>query len=69
MSSLASALKLENVLYDKKGPIAYLTLNRPKVMNALNKATITELQGVFEHAREDSGVRGVILTEIGRAHV
>ena len=29
MGSLASALKLENVVYDKKGPIAYVTLNRP----------------------------------------
>jgi enoyl-CoA hydratase/carnithine racemase len=65
MSSLASALRLENVLYDKKGPIAYVTLNRPKVMNALNKATITELQGVFEDARDDSGVRGVIFTGAG----
>jgi enoyl-CoA hydratase len=65
MSSLASALKLENVVYDKKGPIGYLTLNRPKVMNALNKATINELQGVFEDARNDSAVRGVILTGAG----
>jgi len=44
MGSLASALKLENVGYDKKGPIAYVTLNRPKVMNALNKAAINELR-------------------------
>jgi len=29
MGSLASALKLENVVYDKKGPIAYVTLKRP----------------------------------------
>ena len=65
MSSLASALKLENVVYEKKGPIGYVTLNRPKVMNALNKATINELQGVFEDARDDSAVRGVILTGAG----
>jgi enoyl-CoA hydratase/carnithine racemase len=65
MSSLASALKLENVVYDKKGPIGYVTLNRPKVMNALNKATINELQGVFEDARNDSAIRGVILTGAG----
>jgi enoyl-CoA hydratase/carnithine racemase len=64
MSSL-SALKLENVVYDKKGPIGYVTLNRPKVMNALNKATINELQGVFEDARNDSAIRGVILTGAG----
>ncbi len=37
MSSSVSALTLENVIYDKKGSIAYVTLNRPKVMNALNK--------------------------------
>src|SRR5260370_4641441 len=65
MSSLASALKLENVVYDKKGPIAYVTLNRPKVMNALNKATINELRAAFEDARDDSSVRGVILTGAG----
>jgi len=39
MSSTASALKLENVLYEQKDQIAYITLNRPKVMNALNKET------------------------------
>src|SRR6201990_1094811 len=65
MSSLASALKLEHVVYDKKGPIAYVTLNRPKVMNALNKATINELRAAFEDARDDSDVRGVILTGAG----
>jgi enoyl-CoA hydratase/carnithine racemase len=65
MSSLASALKLENVVYDKKGPIAYVTLNRPKVLNALNKATINELRVAFEDARDDSAIRGVILTGAG----
>jgi enoyl-CoA hydratase/carnithine racemase len=65
MSSVASALKLENVVYDKKGPIAYVTLNRPKVMNALNKATIHELRAAFEDARDDSSVRGAILTGAG----
>jgi enoyl-CoA hydratase/carnithine racemase len=65
MSSLASALKLENVIYDKKGSIAYVTLNRPKVMNALNKATINELRTAFEDARDDSAVRGGILTGAG----
>src|SRR5690348_7809273 len=65
MSSLVSALKLENVVYDKKGPVAYVTLNRPKVMNALNKATINELRASFEDARDDSAVHGVILTGAG----
>lgn len=65
MSSPASALQLENVLYEKKGPTAYVTLNRPKVMNALNARTISELKTVFEDARDDSAVRGVIFAGAG----
>jgi len=69
MSSSVSALTLENVIYDKKGFIAYVTLNRPKVMNALNKATINELRAAFEDARDDSAVRGVILTGLRRKSI
>src|ERR1700689_5499281 len=65
MSSPASALKLENVLYDKKGLIAYVTINRPKVLNALNAKTISELRSAFEDARDDSEVRGVVFTGAG----
>src|SRR5579862_9504917 len=65
MSSLASALKLENVIYDKKDPIAYVTLNRPKVLNALSQAVFSELKEVFGDARDDASVRGVILTGSG----
>lgn len=65
MSSPSSALKFENVLYEKKGAIAYVTINRPKVLNALSKATIAEIKAVFEDARDDSTVRGVILTGAG----
>src|SRR6266704_1780437 len=59
------AVTLTNVVYEKNGPIAYVTLNRPKVMNALNKVTINELRAAFEDARDDSAVRGVILTGVG----
>ncbi len=65
MSSAAAAPTRENVLYEKKGATAYVTLNRAKVLNALNKATITELSEVFEDARDDAAVRGVILTGAG----
>jgi len=65
VSSPAAALQLENVLYEKKGLTAYVTLNRPKVMNALNAKTISELKSVFEDARDDSAIRGVILTGAG----
>src|ERR1700741_333992 len=65
MSSPVAALTLENVLYEKKGAIAYVTLNRPKVLNALNRRTWEDLQSAFEDAREDSAIRGVILTGAG----
>ena len=65
MSSPAAALKLENVLYEKKDGIAYVTLNRPKVLNALNKATWEDLRTAFEDARDDVNVRGIILTGAG----
>ena len=65
MSTPAAALTLENVLYEKKGAIAYVTLNRPKVLNALNRRTWEDLQTAFEDAREDSAIRGVILTGAG----
>ena len=59
------ALKLENVLYEKKGATAYVTLNRPKVLNALNTPTWADLRTAFEDARDDAAVRGVILTGAG----
>src|SRR2546425_2139990 len=65
MSPATAAPTRENVLYEKKGAIAYVTLNRPKVLNALNKATIAELNEVFKDARDDAAVRGVILTGAG----
>jgi enoyl-CoA hydratase len=60
-----STLRLENVLYDKKGGVAYVTLNRPKVLNALNTPTWADLRTAFEDARDDAAVRGVILTGAG----
>ena len=65
MSSPAAALKLENILYEKKDGIAYVTLNRPKVLNALNKATWQDLRTAFEDARDDASVHGIILTGAG----
>jgi enoyl-CoA hydratase/carnithine racemase len=63
--SSATATALENVSYEKKDAIAYITVNRPKVLNALNAQTIRELRTAFEDALEDAAVRGVILTGAG----
>jgi len=65
MNSLGAALTLENLLYEKKDAIAYVTLNRPKVLNALSQRTWQNLRTAFEDARDDAAVRGVILTGAG----
>ena len=61
----APALTLDNVLYEKRDGIAYVTINRPKVLNALNTPTWKDLRTAFENARDDVAVRGVILTGAG----
>src|SRR6516165_9534884 len=60
-----AVLTLANVLYEKRGAIAYVTVNRPKVLNALNTPTWKDLRTAFEDARDDAAVRGVILTGAG----
>jgi enoyl-CoA hydratase/carnithine racemase len=61
----AATLRLANVLYEKKGAIAYVTVNRPNVLNALNTPTWADLRTAFEDARDDAAVHGVILTGAG----
>jgi enoyl-CoA hydratase/carnithine racemase len=63
--SPAPALTLANVLYERRGAIAYVTVNRPKVLNALNAPTWQDLRTAFENAQNDPAVRGVILTGAG----
>ena len=63
--SPTAALTLANVLYEKKDAIAYVTVNLPKVLNALNTPTWKDLRTAFEDARDDDKVRGVILTGAG----
>src|SRR5271170_4107866 len=63
--STAAGLSLETVLYEKKGAIAYVIVNRPKVLNALNHQTWADLRTAFEGAQGDTEVRGVILSGAG----
>jgi len=55
----------ENLLYEKRDGIAFVTFNRPKVLNALNRNTMEELQQVLLDARRDDAVRVLILTGAG----
>ncbi len=64
-ASPTAVLALANVAYEKKGAIASVTVNRPKVLNALNTPTWADLRTAFEDARDDDAVRGVILTGAG----
>jgi 1,4-dihydroxy-2-naphthoyl-CoA synthase len=50
-TSAAPALTLANVLYEKKGAIAYVTVNRPKALNALNTPTWKDLRTAFLEKR------------------
>jgi enoyl-CoA hydratase len=58
-------LNLENVLLEKRAPIAILTINRPKVLNALNAATLEELSLAVEDLAADSSIRVILLTGAG----
>ena len=64
-SEATAALTLANVRYAKKDSIAYVTIDRPRVLNALNTSTWTDLRAAFEDAQADTSVRGVILTGAG----
>jgi enoyl-CoA hydratase len=55
-------MPLENLKFEKKNNIAYVTIDRPKVLNALNMATMEELREVFTDLAADRDTRVVILT-------
>lgn len=54
-----------NLLYEVKNKIAYVTINRPDKLNALNSLTMHELKEMFTGFREDQTVHAVILTGAG----
>jgi enoyl-CoA hydratase len=58
-------MSYENILLEKKNYIAYVTVNRPKVLNALNMATMEELRAAFHDIKSDKSIRVVIFTGAG----
>ena len=60
-------MKYENVMYEKDEGIAKITINRPKVMNALSPAVLSEIKVAMQEASKDDDVRVVVLTGAGRA--
>jgi enoyl-CoA hydratase len=55
----------DNVLIERDGPVLVLTINRPKVLNALNAQTLDELSRAIDTARADTAVRAVVITGAG----
>lgn len=58
-------MAFRNLLTADAGAVRTITVNRPDKLNALNRETLTELKVAFGAARDDDGVRAVVLTGAG----
>lgn len=58
-------LDFEHIIYEKKGPVAVLTINREGALNAIAGQTSREMQRAWEDFRDDDDLRVAILTGIG----
>ena len=58
-------MAFDNVLIERNGATAIITINRPTVLNALNTQTLDELRRAILELKQDEGVRVVILTGAG----
>jgi len=58
-------MSYENVIVEEKDQVAYITINRPKQLNALNKQTIEELGNAFQAADHNDDIRVIIITGSG----
>lgn len=59
-------MTFQNLLIENKGRIQYIVINRESKMNALNKATLTELHTAFYEAFHNPAVGGIIITGTGQ---
>jgi len=58
-------LEYKNILLEVENQVATITFNRPKVLNAVNRETILELNNTMNRCKEDENIRAVILTGTG----
>ena len=56
----------ETIIYEVKGPVATITLNRPDALNAISQQMTAELHRALDEAEADAHVRAIILTGAGR---
>jgi enoyl-CoA hydratase/carnithine racemase len=57
----------ETILFEKKGAVAKITLNRPEKMNAMNDIMFREIGQALEDSEQDSNIRVVVITGKGKA--
>jgi enoyl-CoA hydratase len=58
-------MSFDTLLVERDGAVTIVTINRPKVLNALNTQTIGELDRAMRELRDDDGVRAIVLTGAG----
>jgi enoyl-CoA hydratase len=58
-------MAFDNLLLERDGAVAIVTINRPKVLNALNSQTIDELRRAILELKGDEAVRAIVLTGAG----
>jgi len=57
----------ENVLYEKDGHIAYITLNRPEKLNAVSPELVRDWSAAMTEAEDDDEVKVIVFKGAGRA--
>lgn len=60
-------MEFECILYEKRGRTATITLNRPRVLNAMNRRLWLDVQEALRDAESDGGVKVLVITGSGRA--
>ena len=60
-------MSYECIIYEKNNMIGLIKLNRPKVLNAMNRQLWIEMQDVLETVKQDNNVKALIITGAGRA--
>lgn len=58
-------MSFDNIKLEVEGGIAFVTVNRPDKMNALNHQTLTELGQAFDQVKDDAAVRALVVTGEG----
>lgn len=60
-------MKNNTILFEQKGPVAWITMNRPEALNAINLAMLDELEELLPKLANDSSIKVLVLTGTGRA--